>query len=657
MIELRNISKIYKTGTLEVAALNDVSFTVEDGEFISIMGASGSGKSTLLNILGCLDVPTSGRYLLDGIDTAELSDSELASFRNQKVGFVFQTFNLLPRLTALANVELPLIYSNGKGNRREKAIEKIWTVNLEDRKQHRPQELSGGQQQRVAIARALICEPSIILADEPTGNLDSASGKEIMSILVDLNKKGITVITVTHDPSVASHAHRIIRVADGKIEEDREIKTKAALTHKTGAGVPEAGAKKKFKRGFSFGELKESLSMALVSVFLNKLRSFLTMLGIIVGVGAVIAMIAIGEGASAQITARISQMGSNLLMVRPGFQQGPARSAAGAQITLTVDDALAIANECPSVAKVDANVNRNAQVVYKNKNANTNITGATPNYPEIRNFPVAEGSFITDEDNRLERRVAVLGKTVVEELFGDQDPIGEYIKIQRSIFQVIGVMSEKGGSGFQDQDDVIFVPLLTAMKRLLGVNYVRTINVEAKSRNVMAQAQTEVTNLLRERHKKYILPGQEDDFTVQSQSEILSTVQATSKTFTLLLAGIAIVSLIVGGIGIMNIMFVSVTERTREIGIRKAIGAQRRDILGQFLIEAIIVSLSGGIIGIGLGMGVSKIMGRFGGWNTVITPGSVLLAFCFAFAVGLFFGFYPARKASGLNPIEALRYE
>ncbi|MCK4225122.1 MAG: ABC transporter permease [candidate division Zixibacteria bacterium] len=396
--------------------------------------------------------------------------------------------------------------------------------------------------------------------------------------------------------------------------------------------------------------------MAVSSIFSNKLRSFLTMLGIIVGVSAVIAMIAIGQGAGAQITERISQLGANLLMVRPGaFHRGPARSASGSRTSLNYTDAQAIAEGCPSVAKVDASYSRNAQVVYGNKNTNTSINGVTPNYPEVRNFPVKQGSFVTEEDNRLMRRVAVLGKTVVEDLFGQEDPIGQYVKIKRSSYQVIGVMSEKGGSGWRDEDDIIFVPLRTAQKRLFGVDYVSMINVEAKNEEVMDKASTEITSLLRERHK--IRAGDEDDFNIMSQAEILSTMQETSNTFTMLLAGIAVVSLIVGGIGIMNIMFVSVTERTREIGIRKAIGAQRRDILSQFLIEAIIVSLSGGIIGVLLGILASKFMSQFAGWQTVITPISVGLSFSFALAVGLFFGFYPARKASLLNPIDALRYE
>ena len=652
MIELRNISKIYQMGEIKLAALDNASFRVEDGEFIAIMGPSGSGKSTLLNILGCLDIPTKGQYLIDGIDVSEFPESRLAQIRNEKIGFVFQGFNLLPRLNALANVELPLIYSGNHNQRKATSIDALQAVNLKERAYHRPKELSGGEQQRVAIARALVNEPSIILADEPTGNLDSKSGQEIMSLLAELNKKCITIVMVTHDSTVASYAHRIIRLKDGQIVEDKKVE---GTEEKTDQG-PICSRNEKGKRKFTFSELKENLSMAVASIFSNKLRSFLTMLGIIVGVAAVITMIAIGQGASASITQRISQMGANLLMVRGGsFRQGPARSAAGSVITLKYDDAQAILQDCPSVDKVVAVISRNAQVVYGDQNANTSINGVTQDYPTVRNFPVEIGSFVTDEDNRLLRRVAVLGKTVVSELFGNEDPIGQYMKINRNIFQVIGVMSTKGTAGPQDQDDVVFVPLFTAQKRLFGMDNISRIDVEAKSQSVMSQADTEITYLMRQRHR--IRPGQDDDFSVGSQADILTTVQETSKTFTMLLAGIAIVSLIVGGIGIMNIMFVSVTERTREIGIRKAIGAQRIDILGQFLIEAVIVSLCGGIIGIVLGVGASKLTSQFAGWATVVTPTSVILSFAFAFAVGFFFGVYPARKASQLNPIEALRYE
>ncbi|MDW7987617.1 MAG: ABC transporter permease [candidate division WOR-3 bacterium] len=649
MIELKNLTKTYRVGKISVTALSDINLCIEDGEFVAIMGPSGSGKSTLLNILGLLDVSTSGKYYFDGIDVSRFSESELATLRNKKIGFVFQNYNLLQRLSAFANVELPLIYSGNNKERRKKAINALKSVNLLERAYHRPSEMSGGEQQRVAIARALVNEPSLILADEPTGNLDSKTGEEIMRILAGLNNRGITIIIVTHDEHIASYAQRIIRLKDGKIINDERIKEKIPL--KTSRDKPARN-----RRLFSFAELKENLFMALSSIFVNKLRSFLTMLGIIVGVSAVIAMIAVGQGASAQVTQRISQMGANLLMVFPGSpQHGPARGPGGGVTTLTYEDALAISRECLYVKKIDATFSRTAQVIYGNKNTNTLIQGVTENFPEIRNFPVEDGAFITEEDNKYMRRVAVLGKTVVRNLFGDENPIGRYIKIKRTIFQVIGVMSTKGSTGWRDEDDVVFVPLKTAQKRLFGVDYVTTINVMTISQDVMDKAAEEIARILRVRHR--IREDGEDDFTIRSQKEILTTMQETARTFTFLLASIAIVSLIVGGIGIMNIMLVSVAERTREIGIRKAIGAQRRDILGQFLIESIIMSLTGGIIGIILGILASKITSHLAGWPTVVTPQAIILSFGFAFAVGFFFGFYPARKAANLNPIEALRYE
>jgi macrolide transport system ATP-binding/permease protein len=639
-------------GDIYVPALKNASLKIEDGEFIAIMGPSGSGKSTLLNVLGCLDVLTGGQYLIDGIDISQFTDSQLAQIRNEKIGFIFQSYNLLPRLNALSNVELSLIYSGDHNDRRTKALNSLKLVNLEERAKHRPKELSGGEQQRVAIARALANEPSIILADEPTGNLDSKSGKEIMSILTELHKKGITIIMVTHDNSVAAYAQRTIRLKDGEIIEDqRKSEIEGGVQNK-----PLTQNNKK-KRRFTIAEIRESAIMSVSSIFSNKLRSFLTMLGIIVGVGAVITMIAIGQGAGVQITQRIKQMGANLLMVRPGAaEHGGVRSSAGSRTSLTYEDAQVIAGESQFINKVDANFSRNAQVVYGNNNTNTNINGVTSNFPEIRNFPIERGVFITEDDNLFMKRVAVLGKTIVTNLFGNDDPIGQYIKINRIIFQVIGVMSTKGSTGgFRDEDDVIFIPLKTAQKRLFGVDYVSTINIEAKSQDVMDKATAEITNLLRDEHN--IRQGQEDDFNIRSQAEILTTVQDTSKTFTILLASIAIISLLVGGIGIMNIMFVSVTERTREIGVRKAIGAQKWDILGQFLIESVIVSLSGGLIGILIGILASKLTSQFAGWPTVITPVAVILSFSFAVIVGLTFGFYPARKAALLNPIDALRYE
>ena len=522
-------------------------------------------------------------------------------------------------------------------------------MGLENRANHHPNELSGGERQRVAIARSLVNNPEIILADEPTGNLDSNSGREIMSILTGLNRAGITIVLVTHDEDIASYAKRIIRLKDGEIIEDQKANLEENKSNATKNND-------KKRRTFSISEIQQSLIMAIFSIFSNKLRSFLTMLGIIIGVAAVIIMLALGQGAEKQVTENIGRMGVNLLMVFPGSPgKGHRRAELGSFHRLSREDATEIAERSAFVAKVDASYNSGGKVVYGNKNTTTNISGVTVNFPDIKNFSLESGTFFSEEDNRVMRRVAVIGQTVAQDLFGEDDPIGRYIKINRNNFLVIGVLKSKGASGWRNEDDVVLIPLKTAQKRLFGVDYVSMLNIEARSTEVMDKALSDVKAILRERHR--LKDDDADDFRIVSQQDILSSVKQATGTFTMLLAGIAIVSLIVGGIGIMNIMFVSVTERTREIGIRKAIGAMRRDILSQFLIESIIVSLSGGVIGVLLGIGFSKLVGNILMWKLAVTPGSVLLSFGFAFVVGLFFGYYPAHKAARLNPIDALRYE
>ncbi|MFA5031538.1 MAG: ABC transporter permease [bacterium] len=652
MIDLRNITKTYSTGELPFNALDNVSLKISDGDFVAIMGPSGSGKSTLLNMLGCLDIPTTGNYSLAGQDVSKLSDDELAEVRNKRIGFIFQHFNLLPRLNALENIKLPLIYaSSSSSGREERAIECLKSVSLDKKASRRPNELSGGEQQRVAIARALVNNPSILLADEPTGNLDSKTGKEIMDIISELNKKGITIILVTHDETVASYAKRIVRLQDGKILEDKEIRKEKNFQ------IP-AEPKNYKKRAFlPLASVKESLSMSVSSLFSTKLRSFLTMLGIIIGVASVIMMVALGQGASSQITDRIKSMGANLLIVYPGgARRGAVRMERGSVTSLKMEDAEAILHNCYAVAKLSPSFSiRGAQVVYQGKNTNTSVEGTTYEYPEINNFPVEKGDFFTDKEDKQMRKVAVIGQTVATTLFENENPIGQYIKINRIAFQVIGVMKSKGSGGWRDENDIIFIPITTAMKRVRSSTSISQIYIQAKSQAMIQAAISGITELLRTRHR--IKANDDDDFSIFSQEEILSTVKETSKTFTMLLAGIAIVSLLVGGIGIMNIMLVSVAERTREIGIRKAIGGKRKDILSQFLIEALILSLMGGIIGILFGSIVSKIASKLATWPTVISADSVILAFSFSIFVGIFFGIYPANKASRLRPIEALRYE
>jgi len=657
MIQIQNLTKFYRMGEMEVKALDGVSLTIEKGEFVAIMGPSGSGKSTLMHILGLLDVPSSGSYKLLGQEVSGLSEDELASLRSKTVGFVFQQFNLMARRTALENVALPSIYSETDFPP-ERAKELLEKVGLGKRIFHKPSELSGGQQQRVAIARSLMNDPPLIFADEPTGNLDSASEEEIMHLLHELNQSGITVVLVTHEPEIAEKAERVIRMRDGKIQSDERKTVGASFgAPKNGRGEQPPYDSRKIESSSHFlSETWEHFQQALSSLFANKVRSFLSMLGILIGVGAVIAMLALGSGARESVEAQLASLGSNLLVLRPG----PGRSqgvslGAGSVTRLTEEDAHEVKNALPYVERVAPSVSGRGQVVYQDKNWNTQVMGVTADYASMRASEPVSGRFFSEAEDQMRSRVALLGKTIVRELFGNQDPVGEFIKINKVIFQVVGVLPEKGSTTWRDQDDVIVIPLNTAMRRLLGKDYVDSVDIEVSDPALMNQAQDEIKNLVTKRHR--MPPSLQDAFEVRNMADVQAALSETSKTLSWLLASIATISLIVGGIGIMNIMLVSVTERTREIGLRKAIGAKRRDILTQFLIEALVVSALGGSLGILLGWTATILMSAIAGWAAVVSPLAILLAFVFSASVGIIFGLWPARKASRLNPIEALRYE
>jgi len=652
MIELKNITKTYGTCKIGVQALQGVSLKIAPGEFLAIMGPSGSGKSTLLHLLGFLDRPDSGQYVMSGKDMTKLTDNQLALVRNNLLGFVFQQFHLLPRVTSLENAELPLIYA-GKRHLKERALEKIKAVGLSHRALHRPNELSGGEQQRVAIARALVNDPLIILADEPTGNLDTKSQNEIMAILEKLNREGKTIIMVTHEEEVAAHAKRKIRMRDGNIISDETNKKEPAPLPSPAISVDNilSGQEENIKRA----EIADHLRQAFWSIVSHKMRSTLSMLGILIGVAAVIAMLALGEGAKESISKTLASLGSNLLTVRAGSHQLHGVSLEAGTVTrFTMLDVDAMA-KLPGVKRVSASVSGRGQAVYANKNWNTQIQGSGANYAEMRAAAPTMGRFFTEEETRMRARVAVIGATLLKQLFGDSNPIGSSIKINRVNFKVIGILPVKGATGWHDQDDLAVVPVTTAMYRLLGKQYLDSIDVEVSDISLMDEAQKAIRELIIKRH--HLDEESEDSFEIRNMADIQQSLISTTRTMTMLLGSIAAISLLVGGIGIMNIMLVSVTERTREIGLRKAIGARESDIMVQFLIEAVAMTFTGGITGVLFGSGIALLMALFAGWAIKVSVFSVVLATTFSVAVGVAFGLWPARQASKLNPIEALRYE
>ena len=642
LIELDNVWRTFVTGSdVRVDALRGVSLSIHAGEFLAIMGASGSGKTTLMNILGCLDRPSEGTYRYGGRDVSALDADALAQLRREAFGFVFQSYNLLPTATAEENVEIPAVYAGvSYEERKKRADELLIKLGVGDRLEHRPSQLSGGQQQRVSIARALMNGGEVILADEPTGALDSKSGEEVIVLLEELATQGHTVILITHDAKVAAHAHRIVELRDGEVVADSGSKTTAATR---GVALREVVD----ETPSLFAGLGESLNMALRALRANFFRTMLTLLGIVIGVGSVVAMLAMGEGAKQRVVDQISSMGTNLIMIRPLRGRD-----AGDRVLLTPEDAEAI-GELPNVVTSMPDVSGEYNVRYSNIDYRPeDIIATTTDLPFTRNWDLAQGAFFTRQDMEDYAPVAVLGDLVYHTLFPDGgNPIGEYFLVGNAPFQVIGVMEPKGAlSANDDADDVVFVPLTTGMMRLFGQRHLGAITVAVNDISAMEETQDDIMDLLRARHDGAA------DFRIRNMADLLETVTTTQNTLTTFLAAVAAISLLVGGIGIMNIMLVSVTERTREIGIRMATGARQRDILQQFLSEAIMVSAIGGIVGIIGGVAVALTIRTFG-TPILFTAMPMILAFSCAAATGLVFGYAPARKAARLDPVVALASE
>ena len=636
MIQLKGITKTFRNGELEVEVLHGIDLHIRAGEFVAIMGASGSGKSTLMNILGCLDRPSSGQYLFNGEDVSALGRDELARLRREAFGFVFQSYNLIATASAARNVEVPAVYAGmPAAERRARAERLLGMLGLGERLGHRPSQLSGGQQQRVSIARALMNGGQIILADEPTGALDSKSGREVMALLHQLSAEGHTVIVITHAREVAEEAQRVIEIADGRIVKDPGPRRQAS---------PFKAAEK--RNSSSLASVIEAGKAAAAALRANVFRTALTLLGIVIGVGSVIAMLAVGNGAKQQVLERISGMGTNLLLVRPG---APNQRGSGGIATLVPQDAEAIA-ALPNVLAAVPEQGGAATARFGGTDYQTQVNATGADFTLARAWPVARGLFFSPDDVRSYAAVAVLGQTVARTLFPEASPLGKHIVLNNTLFQVIGVMTERGASPMgQDQDDVVFVPVSTGSMRLFGQRHVRSVTVAVEDVARIDETQDAVAALLEARHRTV-------DFQIRNMASLLDTAMQTQNTLTVLLGSIAAISLLVGGIGVMNIMLVSVTERTREIGIRMATGARMRDILQQFLGEALTVSLLGGIIGVGCGLAASFLIGALG-TPVQFTLGPVALAFGCAFATGLVFGFMPARKAARLDPVVALASE
>jgi macrolide transport system ATP-binding/permease protein len=641
LLALDGVSKVYRNGTAEIRALDSVSLEIRAGEFVAIMGQSGSGKSTLMNIIGCLDRPSRGSYQVGGRDVADLSGDELAALRRDTFGFVFQRYNLLATATAAENVEIPAIYAGRSWRERTaRAQALLQRLGLGDRAQHRPGELSGGQQQRVSVARALMNNAKVILADEPTGALDSQSGEEMLALLRELHADGRTIVLITHDAAVAAHADRHIQIRDGRIVEDSGELIRPAQEPGAIDVTPR-------RRERLLPDVTEAVKMALRSLRVNLFRTVLTLLGVVIGVASVVAMLAIGDGSKQQVLDRIAAMGTNVLIIRPG---APGVRVAGDVATLVDADAAAIA-ALPNVAAAVPERTSRMTLRIGNIDDQTTVEGTWPGFTIAHDWNVASGGFVSDEDVKGYAPVIVLGQTVAKNLFPDgSDPIDRYVLVHNVPFQVIGLLEAKGANTFgNDMDDIAIAPLSTGYARLFGKRYVSTITVKVADADQIDATEDAITNLVQERHRAI-------DFQVRNTASILQTAEETQGTLTVLLGSVAAISLLVGGIGVMNIMLVSVTERTREIGIRMATGARMTDILLQFNTEALVVCAIGGLAGVVLGIGTALVVQAFG-LPTIISAGPAALAFSIAFLTGLLFGYLPARKAARLDPVVALASE
>ncbi len=651
LLEVKNLVREFPAGESTVQILKGVNLEIYPGELVAIVGQSGSGKSTLMNILGCLDKPTTGSYKVKGRETRELEAGELAQLRREYFGFIFQRYHLLGDLNAAGNVEVPAIYAGADSSERHARAVKILTdLGLGEKTQNRPSQLSGGQQQRVSIARALMNGGDVILADEPTGALDKNSGIEVMRILRELNAKGHTIILVTHDHNVAKNATRIIEISDGNIISDQP-NVPEVEEHLEKQPLIRSEQKKISSWRSAVDRLGEAFRMALLAMNAHRMRTFLTMLGIIIGIASVVSVVALGNGSQKQILENISSLGTNTITVFQGRGFGD-NSRSSQSKTLIPADADALAEQ-PYVDGVSPSVNSSVTGRYKEIEASTTVNGVSEDFFYVRGMTFQSGQPFDRSSVMQQAQDVVIDTNTKNTFFKDgTNPVGQVILLGSVPSRIIGVIdAQKGMMGNNDSLNV-YLPYSTVMSRMLGQSNVRSIIVRIKDEYPSAAAENAILNLLVQRH------GAQDVFT-QNADSIRETIQQTTATMTLLISAIAVISLVVGGIGVMNIMLVSVTERTQEIGVRMAVGARQSDILQQFLIEAVLVCILGGILGVLLSLGIGQLITHFAGgtFQMAYSTTSIVAAFVCSSLIGIVFGFIPARNAARLNPVDALSRE
>lgn len=642
IIEIKAINKYFGAGENRTQVLKEINLEIEKGDFIAIIGQSGSGKSTLMNIIGCLDTATSGSYNIDGTEVSRLSRDELSDLRQKKFGFIFQRYNLLSTLSAVENVALPAIYAGvDQQTRLTRAAQLLEKLGLSDRLENKPNQLSGGQQQRVSIARALMNGGDIILADEPTGALDSKSGETVMEILTQLHSEGHTIILVTHDKNVAAFANRIIEIKDGRIIED---------TRKSDLIVQKTDNPQIHKSRFSFykDQFMESFKMSVNAIIAHKLRSLLTMLGIIIGITSVVCVVALGNGSQQKILANINAMGTNTMDIYNGTGFGDRRAEKNQNLTVSDSDILAkqsyIVSSTPNSAV-------SGTLTYGSESFTAQVKGVGEQYFNVKGLNLKQGELFSAQDVKHNEQVAVIDENTLKDVFGGQNPIGKILMMNKKPLKVIGVAATSNNMGMNSTTLNIYIPYTTAMNKISGNQKIDSITVKVRDDINSTVAEKDLTHLLTVRHGK-------KDFFVMNTDTIKQTIESTTNTMKLLISCIAVISLIVGGIGVMNIMLVSVTERTKEIGVRMAIGAKQFNILQQFLIEAVLICLIGGITGIMLSILLGTLFNLLmTDFTMIFSTFSIVAAVLCSTLIGVVFGYMPAKNASQLNPITALAQE